>query len=287
MEQAIKIQGQQGRLMGLDYFRMMPQENLKTVGSFFLLDHFPEQKVEAVNPSEGNSIGTHPHRGITTVTYVIAGENEHFDSLGNHEVVQSGGLQWMKAGNGIVHDEGPTPNFLSLGGMVHMMQFWLVLDSLEREDPPEYYPLFTKDIQEKILDVQGSKLRVLIGKYCGLSSSVPYRKEQFLYHLRLSPYSEFYYTLPANTELAVLASRGLLLVNEQEVPSSTLLAFKEEGITLRLNNPNAESIDVMLFGGAPFEESIFSQGPFVMGDAKGMRIANEDFFDGKYGKVNY
>jgi redox-sensitive bicupin YhaK (pirin superfamily) len=168
MKNTIQINGQQGRLMGLDYFRMMPHSDLKMVGSFFLLDHFPEQDVTAVSNPAGSNIGAHPHRGITTVTYVISGENEHRDSLGNHAVVNSGGLQWMKAGNGIVHDEGPTEAFLTTGGTVHMMQFWLVLNAEEREDTPDYYPLINENVQEKTIDDNGSKLRVLIGKYCSL-----------------------------------------------------------------------------------------------------------------------
>ena len=287
MKNNVKIHGHQGRLMSLGYFRMMPHRDLKMAGSFFLLDHFPEQELTAVSNSAGSNIGAHPHRGITTVTYVISGENEHRDSLGNHAVVHSGGVQWMKAGHGIVHDEGPTEAFLATGGTVHMMQFWLVLNSKEREDAPEYYPLLNESIQEKTIDDNGSKLRVLIGKYCCLGSDVPYKKEQFLYHLRLEAKGEFYYTLPASTEVAVFMAKGNILVNEEALQQSSLMAFDEEGKTLHLQNQNNETVDVMLFGGEPFGESIFSQGPFVMGDARGMEKANEDYFAGKYGTVKY
>lgn len=283
----VNIKGQQGRLMGLDYFRMMPHPTLKLAGSFFLLDHFPNQEVAAVINPAGSNIGAHPHRGITTVTYVIEGENEHRDSIGNQAVVNSGGLQWMKSGSGIVHDEGPTENFIAKGGTVHMMQFWLVLNSSEREDAPAYYPLQSEDIQEKILDDAGSKLRVLIGKYCSLSSSVPYKKEQFLYHLNLAPNSEFFYTIPQNAEVAILSSKGVLDVDGEKVQSSSMLAFDEEGKSLRLSNLTAEAIDVMLFGGEPLGESIYSQGPFVMGDREGIITAYDDFYAGKYGEVKY
>ena len=287
MDKSIKIVGQKGRLMGLDYYRMMPISRLRLVGSFFLLDHFPFQEVLANRGSASSNIGAHPHRGITTVTYVIEGENEHRDSLGNHAVVNSGGLQWMKAGRGIVHDEGPTEGFVSKGGAVQMMQFWLVLGAEEREDAPAYYPLQSDQIQEKKLDDMGSKLRVLIGKYCSSTSTVPYKKEQFLYHLSLSPKSEFFYTIPVNTEVAVLTSRGVLDVDGNEVPSSSMLAFDEEGKTLRLANVTNESVDVMLFGGEPLVESIYSQGPFVMGNREGIINAYDDFYAGKYGEVIY
>lgn len=287
MKNNVKIYGQKGQLMGLDYFRMMPQQEVKMVGSFFLLDHFPEQEVEGVSDPSGSNIGEHPHRGITTVTYVIEGENEHRDSLGNHAVVNSGGLQWMKAGNGIIHDEGPTEDFLISGGKVHMMQFWLVLNAKEREDTPDYFPLLNENIQEKVIDDDGSKLRVLIGKYCSLSSNVPYQKEQFLYHLRLEANSEFYYTLPASTEVAIFMSKGKAVLNDEVLQQSSLAAFNEEGQTLHIKNPNSEYVDVMLFGGEPFGEPIFAQGPFVMGDPQGMQRANEDYFAGKYGTVKY
>lgn len=283
----IHIKGQQGRLMGLDYFRMMPHPTLKLAGSFFLLDHFPNQNVAAVANPTGSNIGSHPHRGITTVTYVIEGENEHRDSIGNHAVVNSGGLQWMKAGKGIVHDEGPTDNFISKGGTVQMMQFWLVLDASERDDAPDYFPLQNEDVQEKILDEAGSKLRVLIGKYCSMSSSVPYKKDQFLYHLNLAPKSEFFYTIPQNTEVAILCSRGVLDVDGEKVQSSSIVAFDEEGKSLRLSNMTDETIDVMLFGGEPLGEPIYAQGPFVMGDRDGIIKAYDDFYSGEYGEVIY
>lgn len=287
MKNKVKIFGQQGRLMGLDYWRMMPHRDVKMVGSFFLLDHFPEQEVTASSNAAGSNIGKHPHRGITTVTYVIAGENEHRDSLGNHAVVHSGGLQWMKAGSGIVHDEGPTEAFLTTGGKVHMMQFWLVLDASEREDKPDYYPLHSESIQEKVIDDNGSTLRVLIGRYCSLVSEIPYKKEQFLYHLSLEANGEFYYTLPAATEVAVLMSKGEVMVNAEALEQFSIVVFDEEGQTLHIQNPTNKSVDVMLFGGEPFGESIFAQGPFVMGDAQGMQRANEDYFSGKYGTVKY
>lgn len=283
----VKLEGQQGRLMGLNYFRMMPQPQLKLVGSFFLLDHFPFQNVAASPAHTNNNIGAHPHRGITTVTYVIEGENEHRDSLGNHAIVSSGGLQWMKAGSGIVHDEGPTTDFSSRGGLVHMMQFWLVLDAQERDDEPSYYPLHNSDVQEKVIDDAGSKLRVLIGSYCSLSSPVPYKREQFMYHLRLMPQNEFFYTLPADTEVAILNSRGALDVDGEELKESSLLAFDEEGRTLSLLNPSHEATDIMIFGGTPFGEAIYSQGPFVMGDRAGIVNAYDDFYAGKYGEVLY
>lgn len=281
-----KMKGQKGHLMGMDYVRVMPQPHLQTVGSFFFLDHFYEREIVPQELAINSGTGAHPHRGITTVTYVIKGENEHTDSLGHSAVVKSGGMQWMKAGRGIVHDEGSPEDFLRRGGALHMMQFWVLLGENEREDAPQYLPRADAEIPHLKIDDAGSILKILIGAFCASKSDIPTGKPHFLYHLSLVGNAEFYYTLPDDVELGVFAAKGGLEVDAQGLKQSELLFFNEEQKTVRIFNPDETPVDVMLFGGKPFGERFFSHGPFVMGDRKGIMTAFDDFQAGKYGEIN-
>src|SRR5882762_5852327 len=85
--------------------RILPNRYADAVGPFVFLDHLPQAKHSPGEPPKKvNGSGAHPHRGIATLTYIINGEADHFDSKGNRARVNSGGVQWMKAGNGIIHD---------------------------------------------------------------------------------------------------------------------------------------------------------------------------------------
>src|SRR5882762_5719831 len=86
--------------------RLLPNMYAKAVGPFVFLDHLLPAALSPGEPiKKANGSGAHPHRGIATLTYILNGEADHLDSKGHHAKVNSGGAQWMKAGNGIIHDE--------------------------------------------------------------------------------------------------------------------------------------------------------------------------------------
>ena len=85
---------------------MLPNKYADSLGPFVFLDHVLPAKHSPDEPFKVvNGRGAHPHRGIATLTYILNGEADHLDSKGHHAKVRSGGAQWMKAGNGIIHDE--------------------------------------------------------------------------------------------------------------------------------------------------------------------------------------
>ena len=101
----------------------------------------------------------HPHRGIETITYVIKGDVEHGDSLGNKGVISSGDVQWMTAGSGIVHQEMPKGD---AHGSMHGFQLWANLPASEKMMPPRYRGLTAKEIPEVQLP-DGARIKVIAG----------------------------------------------------------------------------------------------------------------------------
>lgn len=110
----------------------------------------------------------HPHRGIETITYVLDGEVEHSDSLGNQGVLGAGSVQWMTAGSGILHQEMPRG---SENGRMHGFQLWANLPSALKMTAPRYQDIQGSDIPE-IIDDDGTMVKIITGKFWGKSGPV-------------------------------------------------------------------------------------------------------------------
>src|SRR4051794_21478553 len=105
----------------------------------------------------------HPHRGIETITYVLAGEVAHGDSLGNHGSLGAGDIQWMTAGSGILHQEMPKGD---AHGRMHGFQLWANLPSSLKMTAPRYQDVAAKDVPE-VVDDDGTRARILCGEFWG------------------------------------------------------------------------------------------------------------------------
>jgi redox-sensitive bicupin YhaK (pirin superfamily) len=110
----------------------------------------------------------HPHRGIETITYVLAGTVEHGDSMGNHGAIAAGDVQWMTAGSGIIHQEMPKGD---QAGRMHGFQLWANLPSSLKMTPPRYQEVKSADIPE-MKDDDGTRVRVVCGSFWGKTGPV-------------------------------------------------------------------------------------------------------------------
>jgi redox-sensitive bicupin YhaK (pirin superfamily) len=110
----------------------------------------------------------HPHRGIETITYVLAGSVEHGDSLGNRGTLTTGDVQWMTAGSGILHQEMPRGNER---GQMHGFQLWANLPASMKMTRPRYQDVKAADIPE-VIDDNGTRVRVVCGTFWGKTGPV-------------------------------------------------------------------------------------------------------------------
>lgn len=131
---------------------------------FLLFDDFRSEKPEDYVAG----FPWHPHRGIETITYVLAGQVEHGDSLGNRGNLWAGDVQWMTAGSGILHQEMPHGN---PQGRMHGFQLWANLPSSLKMTEPRYQDVSSKDIPE-VVDDDGTRVRVICGDFWGKSGPV-------------------------------------------------------------------------------------------------------------------
>ena len=267
--------------------RLIPNRYIQAVGPFIFLDHLYPVVQTPGKPHPPKGDFAHPHRGITTLSYVFSGGLEHFDSRGHHGIVSEGGLQWMKAGNGIIHDEQISPALREKGGTLHALQFWINLPAADKAGDPEYMALPSEQVPEIRLPDQAGAIRILVGELGDKVSPLKTFTRQFLYHIKLRPKSTFTLDALPGMEYAAFIPDSEVSISGTKYGNSELVVFGDEGTAITLSSTCITGSDLLLFGGEPYSEPIVAQGPFVMNTHAEISLAYKDFFNGKYGVIDY
>lgn len=257
---------------GLDMQRMSP---------FIMLDynapfHFPATQ----NP---RGVGVHPHRGFETVTLAYQGSVAHHDSGGNQGVIGPGGVQWMTAAAGVLHKEYHETEFSKKGGTFEMVQLWVNLPAAHKMSPPKYQGLSKEDIPSVLLEGDMGAVKVVSGEYLGTKGAADTFTEVHLYNVHLNTQGSATFEFSAHFNTAALVRSGNIQVNENEemVSENHFILFENKGtqFTITANAPS----DVLILSGAPIEEPIAAQGPFVMNTQEEIAQAIRDFHTGGFG----
>ncbi len=267
--------------------RMLPNRYMQTVGPFFFLDYLLPNMSKPKPAVAPTGDFAHPHRGIATFTYLFNGEISHYDSRGNRGTVSDGGAQWMKAGNGIIHDENPSTRFQEAGGLMHGMQFWINLPAINKAELPEYLAVQAQDFTSISLANDAGQLKVLIGTYHEQISPIKRFSQQFSYHVKLNPGANFMLPVDKQFESALFIPDTTIEVNGAIHGNGELLVFEIEGDEINLFNPGNRPADIIIFGGEGYTEPIIAEGPFVMNSASEIADAYRDYNNGKYGTIDY
>ncbi|RBL92438.1 pirin family protein [Chitinophaga flava] len=263
--------------------RMLPNQYTNKVGPFVFLDYVAPVIKETINK---NGMGAHPHRGIATLTYILQGEVEHFDSAGNRSEIYSGGVQWMKAGNGIVHDENFNYDSQTDSKYIHGFQFWINLPARNKAEKPAHVTVQAHEVPYKNLPDKSGWLKVIIGNYEELSSKIPNYSRQFLYHIHLEAGKKFLIQIEDKFEVAAFLITENVMLNEITFQKNELVEFDSNAGEIEIKNTSEDATDIMLFGGEEYTEPVVSEGPFVMNYQAEIIDAYRDFYAGKYGEIN-
>ncbi|MFI5134232.1 MAG: pirin family protein [Chitinophagales bacterium] len=289
MEKKIEVsyKGQKSKVGELIVNRLIPNRYIMAVGPIVFLDHLTptEQKPKLPSPPTGEF--AHPHRGIATFSYLFSGELEHYDSRRHKGTVGAGGAQWMKAGNGIVHDENQTQSFQKSGGLLHGLQFWINLPAKIKAENPDYLAVQSEDVPVVTLPDGAGMVRILIGEYAGKISPIKRFSEHFIYHITLNPDRSLTFNTMPGFEYAALIPAGELAVNGSLHGNGEVISFSNEGSEIIFSNDQSSPVDLILFGGEPYTEPIVAKGPFVMNTELEIAEAYRDYMNGNYGEINY
>jgi redox-sensitive bicupin YhaK (pirin superfamily) len=267
--------------------------NTKDFDPFLLLDDFRND----VPADYLGGFPWHPHRGIETVTYVLAGTVEHGDSIGNQGTIGAGDIQWMTAGSGIIHQEMPKGD---PAGRMHGFQLWANLPAASKMTAPRYQEVKSGDVPE-VIDDDGTRVRVVCGSFWGkkgpidgiaadpmyLDVSVPPGRRKALpvettRHAFAYVFGGSGKFCNASEPLAVPTEgvKWLDTTPPSEADNRTLVLF-DNGDELEVEG-GVDGIRFLLVSGRPFQEPVAWYGPIVMNTQQELRQAFEDLESGTF-----
>jgi len=263
---------------GFPVRRPIPNPEMDQIDPFLLLDHLGPTEW---GPREAIGAPDHPHRGFETVTYLLAGENEHKDSKGNYGCLRPGDVQWMTAGSGVVHSEMPSPEFFEKGGTMHGFQIWVNLPSKRKMISPRYQDTPSERIPEVVLEDGKSKVRVIAGEFKGVKAVIETNTPILYLHALLEPGSELKHpvSIDDNFIAYLVSGKGEFGENEEAHTAieGQLVLFAHDGDSISLRSPDDSSLELLLLGGTPINEPMVRYGPFVMNTKEEISQAFRDF----------
>jgi redox-sensitive bicupin YhaK (pirin superfamily) len=266
---------------------------------FLLLDDFRNDDPELYDAG----FPWHPHRGIETITYVLAGTVDHADSLGNRGAIAPGDIQWMTAGSGIIHQEMPKGDG---AGRMHGFQLWANLPSSLKMTAPHYQEVKSAEIPE-ITDDDGTSARIICGSLWGTTGPVDgIAAEPNYFDITIPPGKRK--TIPVATTRHAFAYvfggsgrfsnasgptpvrtdnvDGSSTAPSQEIDNHSLVLFdRGDDVTVQAGE---HGIRFLLVSGKPLGEPVAWRGPIVMNTNEQLREAFFEFQNGtflKHGKA--
>lgn len=258
---------------GVKLVRVFGYYDTEDFDPFLMLDAF-----DSTNSSDYvKGFPWHPHRGIETVTYLINGDIEHGDSLGNKGSILDGGCQWMTAGSGIIHQEMPKPSDRMLG-----VQLWLNLAAKDKMVPPKYRDIRKQNIP--VIEKGDYKVHVIAGTYDEIPGAMQgdYVKPTF-FDVEVNPDCEW----SCNTEedsnlfIYIIQGDGCFDTQGEDFISEKHAVLFNEGKNFWVK-ASEKGIRFLLLAGKPLKEPIAWGGPIVMNTEEELDQAFKELDEGSF-----
>lgn len=256
---------------GVTVHRTIGTLALRDFDPFIILDH-----ISSDNPEEYiEGFPSHPHRGFNTFTYMIDGDMEHKDSMGNTGNLGPGGAQWMNAASGVIHSEMPKQE----KGLLRGFQLWINLPAINKLDAPEYQEY--KSTNFPVVEDTNYRVKVIIGSFANnLSPIVDKITRVSYFDVQVKPGKHFNYTLPEQQNSFLYVFEGSGHLNEQSngkiVETHELVKFS--GINRHFSFiAGDQGVRFLLVSGNPINEPIMQYGPFVMNTREEINEAVHDY----------
>lgn len=263
---------------GVSLTRIIGQPDLPRLDPFLMLDFFGSD-----NPGEYIAgFPPHPHRGFQTVTYMLAGKMRHKDSVGNEGVIDAGGIQWMNAGRGIIHEEMPEQE----EGLLQGFQLWVNLPAKEKMSAPNYQDIQPDSVPT--VQIQNASVKVLAGEVDGVKGPVKTTAvaPTFLDIDLKSGQCDI--ALKSNEAAFLYVYEGNITVGKGDQAQKNMLESGELGVLsqqgTRLSFSSEKGSKIIVVSGKPINEPIVQYGPFVMNSQQEIVQAFNDYQSGVLAK---
>jgi len=249
---------------------------------FLLLDYAGPFLFEPTTKRRG--VGQHPHRGFETVTIVYDGEVAHRDSTGQGGIIGPGGVQWMTAASGILHEEFHSTAFAKAGGPFRMVQLWVNLPAKDKMTAPGYQAILDADIPVVELGEETGHLRVIAGNFRGTRGPARTFTPVNVWDLRLKGGGSLPLDLPEGHTSAIVVLSGHVTVGgSQAAKEADMVLLSREGTNTTIG-ADVDSITLVITG-EPIDEPVVGYGPFVMNIREEIQTAITDFNSGRFGQM--
>jgi redox-sensitive bicupin YhaK (pirin superfamily) len=258
---------------GVKLTRVLTGKLQSRLDPFLMLDAFGSD-----NPDDYIAgFPDHPHRGFETVTYMLSGRMRHRDSAGHEGLLESGGVQWMTAGRGVIHSEIPEQEH----GVMEGFQLWLNLPAQRKMAEPWYRDFPSAAIPEYVTP-QGVTVRVIAGNSNGVAGAVTREATEPLYlDIHVPAGASFSTALPATHNAFIYVYRGAVNIAGKQVESRRMGILSNtpgaDGVTLTA----PQDARLILIAGRPLHEPIVQYGPFVMNTQEEIHRALDDYGSGR------
>lgn len=260
----------------------IPGKNISRVDPFLLLHHYGPYPIN--KDSNPFDLGAHPHRGFEPITFLINGEQKHRDSLGNVQTIKSGGVQWITSGEGILHAEGPTKEFVDKGGELEGIQLWLNLPRAKKMMKPNYQQSDVEQMES--ISVDKGLLTVIAGAQQGKQGVIKTQTPVNAFWVDLETDGKIEVEIPNSHNALVYLIKGEVLLNEKQLLEYNKLAMATfnsdgDGFVIKAN----QSSKLLVLSGEPIDEPVVMEGPFVMNTRREIMQAFMDYQNGEMGSL--
>jgi len=260
---------------GVKLVRVISLPDVKEFDPFLMLDAF-----DSIDPDDyTKGFPWHPHRGIETVTYLISGDIEHIDSLGNKGSILDGCCQWMTAGGGILHQEMPQPSNRMLG-----VQLWLNLPRRDKMTTPKYRDI-RADMVPKI-EEDDNIIRVISGHYKGNPGAVQGENVKMLFldvDMKAGARWELETMMDTTLFVYIVEGEGYFDDSNDNLISNRRAVLFNDGEQL-IAHASDKGLRFLLFSGSKLNEPIAWGGPIVMNTKEELKRAFKDIDDGTFAR---
>ncbi|MDJ1499091.1 pirin family protein [Xanthocytophaga agilis] len=261
----------------------LPHKDFRFASPFILLHHGGP---DTIPPGSENRIHPHPHRGFAPVSYILQGQFHHKDSTGNDQILNAGDVQWMFAGKGILHSEGPSEHIHHNGGTNEMVQLWINVPVSHKWDEPRYQ-YAAKEAMPPIFEEEGIDIRLVSGTLDNQTGPIT---------ISYTPITSAMGTIRAGKTIQIPVVSGywtlvyimygsILIDDTTTIDKHNLIIFEKEGDVFSLT---AHTDAIILFlSGEPIDEPVAAKDNFVMTTMAEVDQAIEDYKNGLFGTLDY
>ena len=257
---------------GVKLNRSMGIPELDFLDPFLMFDEFgSENKDDYIA-----GFPPHPHRGIETVTYMLAGKFQHEDSTGSKGEMNPGSVQWMTAAGGIIHSEMP----IMKEGKLHGFQLWINMPAKLKMSKPSYQNIESKDIPE--YKEKEKKIKIIAGKYEAKVGPAKGFVDPIYLDIELEKGKIFDYIIPLSHNVFIYLINGEIKIGNKvhnKLLNSTLISLTK-GNNLKISS--IKKSQFLIIGGKPIGEPIARGGPFVMNTKQEILKAVQDYHSGNF-----